>query len=141
MSFLSSLRVSTSGLRAERLRADLAAANLANINSTRTAEGGPYRRLDPVLRTLSAGGRFGSELDRAVKYVEVERVVQDPRPPREVFNPSHPDADEKGIVRMPNIQVVEEITNLRNASRIYQANIAAISASREMAQRALRMGK
>ena len=141
MSFFTSLAVSTSGLQAERLRADLAAANLANANSTRTAEGGPYRRLDPVLRTLSSRGAFGSELDRAIRLVEIKGVVADSRPPRLVFNPSHPDANEKGMVAFPNVQMVEEMTNLTNASRVYQANLAAIAVSREMANRAIRMGK
>jgi flagellar basal-body rod protein FlgC len=141
MSFFSSLSVTASGLKAERLRADLASANLANANSTRTAEGGPYRRRDPVLRTLSHGSAFGSELDRAVRLVDVRRVVIDSRPPREVFNPSHPDANEDGMVKLPNVQVVEEITNLMNASRAYQANIAAVKVGREMAERAIKMGR
>ena len=141
MSFFTSLRISGSGLRAERLRADLAAANLANANSTRAPEGGPYRRRDPVLRTVASGGAFGSELERALGSVEVRRVVLDPRPSRQIFNPSHPDADENGMVSLPNVQVVEEITNLTNAARSYQANIAAIGVSREMAERALRMGR
>ncbi|MFQ5513722.1 MAG: flagellar basal body rod protein FlgC [Myxococcota bacterium] len=140
MSFFTSLVVSGSGLNAERIRADLAAANLANANSTRTPEGGPYRRRDPVLRT-EAGETFGSTLERAVRRVAVKRIVVDPRPPRLVFDPSHPDADSKGMVAFPNVQVVEEITNLTNASRTYQANIAAITVSREMADRALRMGR
>lgn len=141
MSFFTSLSVSASGLRAERLRADLASANLANANSTRTAEGGPYRRRDAVLRTMSHGGAFGSALDRAVRGVEIRNVRIDPRPPRQLFNPSHPDANAEGMVSLPNVQVVEEITNLTNASRSYQANIAAITVSRQMAERALRMGR
>jgi flagellar basal-body rod protein FlgC len=141
MSFFTSLSVSTSGLKAERLRADLASANLANANSTRTAEGGPYRRRDPVLGTATTGGAFSSELDRAVKEVSVRRIVVDMRPPRQIFSPSHPDADENGMLSLPNIRAVEEITNLTNASRAFQANVAAIKASRDMAERALRIGK
>jgi len=141
MSFFTSLSVSASGLKAERLRADLASANLANANSTRTAEGGPYRRRDPVLRTVTNGGAFSSELDRAVKEVSVRRIVVDTRPPRQIFNPSHPDADEDGMLSLPNIRAVEEITNLTNASRAFQANVAAIKASRDMAEHALRLGK
>ncbi len=141
MSFFTSLSVSASGLRAERLRADLASANLANANSTRTTEGGPYRRRDAVLRTKSHGGAIGSALDRAVRGVEIRNVRIDSRPPRQLFNPSHPDANGEGMVSLPNVQVVEEITNLTNASRSYQANIAAITVSRQMAERALRMGR
>ncbi len=141
MSFFTSLRVNGSALAAERLRVDLASANLANANSTRTAEGGPYRRRDPILQAVPLSGSFGSEMERAVRMVDVRRIVIDPRPPREVFNPSHPDADGQGIVRLPNVQMVEETVNLMNASRAYEANLLAISISREMAERAMRMGK
>ncbi len=141
MSFFTSLRVNGSALAAERLRVDLASANLANANSTRTAEGGPYRRRDPILQAVPLSGSFGSEIERAVRMVDVRRIVIDPRPPREVFNPSHPDADSQGIVRLPNVQIVEETVNLMNASRAYEANLVAISISREMAERAMRMGK
>ncbi len=141
MSFFTSLKVSGSALAAERLRVDLASANLANANSTRTAEGGPYRRRDPVLQAVPVSRSFGSEIERAVRMVHVRRIVIDPRPPREVFNPSHPDADGQGIVRLPNVQIVEETVNLMNASRAYEANLVAISISREMAERAMRMCK
>lgn len=141
MSFFTTLQVSGSGLAAERLRVDLASSNLANANSTRTLEGGPYRRRDPVFRALPLGGHFQNALDRAVRAVKVERIRVDPRPPRQVFNPSHPDANADGIVSLPNVSVVEELVNLRNAQRAYEANIAAITASREMAQRALRIGR
>ena len=141
MSFFTSLRVNGSALAAERLRVDLASANLANANSTRTAEGGPYRRRDPILQAVPLSGSFGSEIERAVRMVNVRRIVIDQRPPREVFNPSHPDADGQGIVRLPNVQMVEETVNLMNASRAYEANLVAISISREMAERAMRMGK
>ena len=141
MSFFTSLRVNGSALAAERLRVDLASANLANANSTRTAEGGPYRRRDPILQAVPLSGSFGSEIERAVRMVDVRRIVIDQRPPREVFNPSHPDADGQGIVRLPNVQMVEETVNLMNASRAYEANLVAISMSREMAERAMRMGK
>ena len=141
MSFFTSLRVNGSALAAERLRVDLASANLANANSTRTAEGGPYRRRDPILQAVPLSGSFGSEMERAVRMVDVRRIVIDPRPPREVFNPSHPDADGQGIVRLPNVQMVEETVNLMNASRAYEANLLAISISRDMAERAMRMGK
>ncbi len=141
MSFFTSLRVNGSALAAERLRVDLASANLANANSTRTAEGGPYRRRDPILQAVPLGGSFGSEMERAVRMVDVRRILIDQRPPREVFNPSHPDADGQGIVRLPNVQMLEETVNLMNASRAYEANLVAISMSREMAERAMRMGK
>ncbi len=141
MSFFISLELIASGLHAERLRVDLATANIANANSTRTPEGGPYRRLDPVLRARPLEGAFADRLRRSFRTVSIERIVRDPRPPREVFNPSHPDADENGILRLPNVQIVEEMVNLMNARRSYEANIAALRVSREMALRALRIGR
>ncbi len=141
MSFFDSLEIAVSALKAERLRVDLASANLANANATRSAEGGPYRRRDAVLQSVPQSRGFGTELRRAVQAVRIRSIVLDPRPPREVFNPSHPDADEKGIVRLPNVSIVEETVNLMNASRSYEANIAAINVGREMADRAMRMGK
>lgn len=144
MSFFTTLQVSGSALRAERLRLDLAAANLANANATRSAEGGPYRRRDPVLAAVGLSGpngRFGGELMRAIRQVRVVGIRLDPRPPREVFDPRHPDADENGIVLLPNVKVLEESVNMMNAARAFEANVAAITASRDMAQRALRIGK
>lgn len=141
MSFFTSLRISGGALSVERARADLATANLANANATRSPDGGPYRRRDPVLRAVPIEGAFGSQLERAIRAVRLERVVDDPRPPREVFNPSHPDADERGVVKLPNIQVVEEMVNLQSAQRSYEANLQAITTSRDMALRALRIGR
>ncbi len=140
MSFFTSLKVNGAGLAVERLRVDLASANLANANATRSPEGGPYRRRDAVLRSIPLDA-FGSALDRAVLRPGVTGVRVDPRPPREIFAPEHPDADENGILRLPNVKLVEEMTNLMQARRAYEANLAALSASREMAQRALRIGR
>lgn len=141
MSFFTSLKVSGSGLRAERLRVDLASANLANANSTRSVDGGPYRRRDPVLRAVPMPDQFGSRLERALRQVYVARVRIDPSPPRQVFDPSHPDANEDGMVALPNVTMVEEMTNLMNAQRSFEANLKAIGIGREMAQRALRIGR
>jgi len=141
MSFFTSLQVTGSALAAERLRVDLASANLANANSTRSVEGGPYRRRDAVFQATPLENGFGSELDRAVRAVTVPQIVIDQSPPREIFNPGHPDADERGIVQLPNVSVVEEIVNLRTAQRAYEANLSALGVSREMAQRALRIGR
>ncbi len=141
MSFFTSLAVSGSGLAAERLRVELASANLANANSTRTVEGGPYRRRDPIIQAVGLGGGFGSDLDRAIRGVQVRAVRIDPSAPREVFNPGHPDADERGIVQLPNVTAVEELVNLRNAQRSFEANLAALNITRELAQRALRIGR
>jgi len=141
MSFFTSLAVSGSGLASERLRVELASANLANANSTRTVEGGPYRRRDAIIQAVPLGGGFGSDLDRAIRGVQVRGVRIDPSEPREIFDPGHPDADARGIVKVPNVNVVEELVNLRNAQRSFEANLAALNVNRELAQRALRIGR
>ncbi len=141
MSFFNTLEIASSALLAERTRVDLASANLANANSTRTPEGGPYKRQDPVFSSVSFGPTFGSDLDREVRKVEVRRIVTDQSAPRQVFNPSHPDANGEGMVLMPNVDVGEELVNLMSAQRAYEANLNAIQVSREMAQRAIRIGQ
>ncbi len=141
MSFFTALDVSASALSAERLRVDLATANLANARSTRTAEGGPYKRKDAVFRAVAVGESFSNRFDSAVRRVKVEGIVDGKGKPREIFNPTHPDADENGLVKMPNVDVTEELVNLMSAQRSFEANISVIQASREMAQRALRIGR
>jgi flagellar basal-body rod protein FlgC len=140
MDFLSSLRISASGLAAERTRVNLAASNLANAESTRGPDGQPYKRLDPVLESVP----FGAELSQAGASpgdaplgVRVAGVQQDAQPGRRVYSPSHPDADPQGFVTLPNVNPVHEVVNLISASRAYDANAAAVDTLKTMAQRAL----
>ena len=141
MDFLSSLRISASGLAAERTRVNLAASNLANAESTRGPDGQPYRRLDPVLEAVP----FGERLDQAgaapggaeALGVRVASVRQDPGPGRKVYSPSHPDADPQGFVTLPDVNPVHEVVNLLSASRAYDANATAVDTLKTMAQRAL----
>jgi flagellar basal-body rod protein FlgC len=135
--------ISASGLRAQRLRMDVIAANLANAQSTRTPEGGPYRRRDVVLESIPQGERFddflaGAEPGAAVK---VSRVVADPRPPQVVFDPGHPDADAHGYVALPNVNVVAEMVDLMAATRAYEANVAAVNATKRVLEAALAIGE
>lgn len=140
MDFLSALRISASGLAAERTRVNLAASNLANADSTRGPDGKPYRRLDPVLeavpfgdRLQAAGGPGGAE----PLGVRVAGVHQDGGPGRRVYNPAHPDADAEGFVTLPDVNPVHEMVNLLSASRAYDANATAVDTLKTMAQRAL----
>jgi flagellar basal-body rod protein FlgC len=134
--------ISASGLRAQRLRMDVIAANLANAESTRTPEGGPYRRRDVVLEARPAGDRFEDMLgDAAGSAVRVSRVVSDTRPPRVVFDPGHPDADPQGYVAMPNVNVVSEMVDLMTASRAYEANVAALNATKRVLEATLGIGQ
>lgn len=134
--------ISASGLRAQRLRMDVIAANLANAESTRTPEGGPYKRRDVVLEALPVGERFADILGEAGgSAVRVARVVADTRPPRLVFDPGHPDADPEGYVALPNVNVVAEMVDLMAASRAYEANVAAINATKRVLEATLSIGQ
>ena len=136
MDFLSALRVSGSGLSAERVRVNLASSNLANAESTRGPDGRPYRRLDPVMEAVSFDPLQGAGGPSAMG-VKVARVQVDEGPGRRVFSPNHPDADEGGFVTFPDVNPVHEVVNLMSASRGYEANAAAIDTLKTMAQRAL----
>jgi flagellar basal-body rod protein FlgC len=131
----SSIDISSSGLFAQRARLDVIANNIANVSTTRTDAGGPYRRQEVVLRAHS--GTLGS----ADGGVQVDKVVESTDPPKEVHDPSHPDAGPDGIVKMPNVNVVQEMVDMIAATRAYEANVQAISAARSMASKALEIGR
>lgn len=133
------IQISASGLTAERLRLDTIANNLANINTTRTAKGGPYKRQSLV---------FAERLEKAKgpkKYqiagVKVAKIVEDQGEPRKVFDPNHPDAREDGYVHYPDINVVNEMVDMITATRAYEANITAVNAAKTMALKALEIGR
>ena len=137
MDFLSALRVSGSGLSAERVRVTLASSNLANAESTRGPDGQPYRRLDPVMESVAFGDALEGAAGPAPVGVKVSRVQADEGPGRRVFSPNHPDADASGFVTFPDVNPVHEMVNLLSASRGYDANASAIETLKTMAQRAL----
>lgn len=145
MDFFSSMNVSSSALSAERTRINLISSNLANANATRTPEGGPYKRKDAVFAATAVENRFNRALDGAtaqqVRKVEVAEIVEDQNPPRLQYDPSHPDANPQGYVAMPNVNVVEEMTDMLSASRSYEANVTAVQAAKSMAMKTLEIGK
>ena len=146
MGLFRSMNVSGSALTAQRLRMDIIANNVANMNTTRTAQGGPYRRQSVTFREKQEGVRFGDFLGRAQggssgDGVEVHRIVHDNAPARRVFEPTHPDADGEGFVLMPNVDVVTEMTDLVSARRAYEASVTVLNATKSMAQRALDIGR
>lgn len=141
MDLLGILSVSASGMTAERTRLQTVSSNIANAQTTRTDEGGPYIRKVPVFRSVSAGDAFGSMLRGKLSKPIVTDVVEDQRPTTFVLDPGHPDADEYGMVEMPNVNVVEEMVDMVNASRAYEANVTAISATKNMALKALEIGR
>lgn len=145
MDFFSAMNVSSSALSAERTRINLISGNLANANATRTPEGGPYKRKDAVFAATPLEGRFNRALDKAsgrdVRQVEVMRIIEDQSPPRMQYDPSHPDANPQGYVAMPNVNVVEEMADMINATRSYEANVTAVQAAKSMALKTLEISK
>lgn len=149
MSFLNTFDISASGLTAQRQRLDIASENIANINTTRTADGGPYRRKMVVLQeqpseSLSFKTVFNNRLRQKTASkggVKVINILADKRDLNPVYNPEHPDANEEGYVMMPNVDLVKEVTDGMSATRSYQANVTAFNAVKLMAQKALEIGK
>lgn len=145
MGFLDALRISGTGLSAQRMRMNVISRNLANVHTTRTDSGEPYRRKDLVFAAVPASNTFGEilrEESRApFQEVEVMGVIDDPRPFQLRYEPGHPDADPDGYVKYPNVDPMEEMINMISASRGYEANVTAVNASKRMAQRALEIGK
>jgi flagellar basal-body rod protein FlgC len=141
MSLFGGLEISASGLTAERLRMDVTAENLANAQTTRGADGQPYRRKEVVLQ--EAPGSFGASLSKAMGSqgggVQVAGVVQDASPLKRVYDPGHPDADAQGYVSMPNVDTVTEMVDLIGASRAYEANVTAMQAAKQMFSRTLEL--
>lgn len=141
MDFLIPLETSASGLYAQRKRMDIIASNLANLETTRTDKGGPYRRKMVVMRSKSMAGSFRNILNRQIEGVQIEQIVEDQSPFKRVFNPSHPDADKDGYLLKPNIELIVETTNMLMARRAFEANIAAIKTARQMIMKALEIGR
>lgn len=155
MNLFSSFEISGSGLSAQRMRMDTISNNIANVNTTRTAEGGPYKRLRvvfeprtqnaPFMLPMEAGvaGEAGAEARKKQlgQGVRVVGISPDSSGPKLVYDPGHPDADAKGYVAMPNISIVNEMVDLISASRAYEANVTAISSAKSMALKALDIGR
>lgn len=140
MSLITALRINTSGLTAQRQRVEVSSSNLANSETTRTAEGGAYRRKDVVFQSTSFGQTFEAAQGGA-SGVEVTDVVDDMRPFDRRFDPGHPDADTEGYVSYPNVNSMEEMANLVSAARSYEANLAAIAIVKSMISKTLEIGR
>ena len=141
MDFLTGMRVSSSGMTAQRVRMNAISSNIANVNTTRTPEGGAYRRKDVLFEAMPEARNFGQvmtdQIDRNISRVQVTDVLPDQRGPRLVHDPDHPDANADGYVAYPNINITEEMTNMIQATRAYEANVSAMSATKDMAMTAL----
>lgn len=138
MSLFASLQVSASGMAAQRTRTELLVQNMANSETTRTPEGGPYRRQDVVFSTEAQSSPFSAVFQNEMAIgVSVADIVQDQREPERRYLPGHPDADPSGYVAFPRMNPAEDMVDLLNASRSYQANIAAIAAVKDMIARSI----
>lgn len=145
MSFMNILDIGASALSAERKHLNVISMNLANAKTTRTPEGGPYQRKTVYFQATPVETPFGqamqSELQRELRGVKAQMVVNDNRPFKLVYDPGHPDADQEGYVKMPDINVVEEMANMLTAMRTYEANVSTITTSKAMFNKALEIGK
>ena len=140
------LNISATGLTAQRLRMDTISQNIANINTTRTSEGGPYRRKHVIFQEIpdqSFSHAYKIALNRPVlgAGVRVSEISPDNTPGERVYEPGHPDADEDGYVAMPNVNIVEEMVNMISASRSYEANVTAINNSKSMIAKTMEIGR
>lgn len=136
MNLLKAGKIAQSGLLAQRVRLNITASNLANAQVTRTLEGGPYKAKNVVLQAVPL-----TQDEPVLQQVKVKAIQDDPSPFREVYDPGHPDADERGIVRYPNVDVITEMVELLSASRAYEANLAVLSTTKSMFLRTLELLK
>ncbi len=143
--FLTGMRVSGSGMTANRLRMNTISSNIANINTTRTPEGGAYRRKDVVFESIPEAKSFGeilmSQPQRDMQRVQVTDIISDSKAPLMKYEPNHVDANQEGYVAYPNINLMEEMANMIQASRAYEANVSAMNATKDMALTALEIGR
>lgn len=144
MDFFTAMRIASSGLTVQRTRMNLTTSNLANVETTRTAEGGPYQRRSAVIAAVPLSETFeevfGDALHDKTHSAEVVTVTADDTQGRLVYDPAHPDADADGYVEMPNVNVITEMVDMLTASRTYEANVTAIKALKGMANNAIEIG-
>lgn len=146
MAFLNSLNIAGSGLTASRLRMDIISENIANYSTTKTEDGGPYRRKTVVYEAIEDRS-FGSILKDSINGkqtnagVQVSAIIEDPSDFNYVYNPTHPDADEDGYVAMPNVDITQEMLDMMSVTRVYDMNINALNSMKNMAAKALEIGR
>ena len=145
MDFMTAMKIGSSGLTVQRKRIETISSNMANSETTRTPEGGPYRRKDLVITALPLQNEFGHQLDQQMaeklRRVTVTDIVEDQNEPRIQFDPNHPDANELGYVAYPNIDLMSEMVDLMSASRSYEANVTVVNAAKTLALRAIDLGR
>jgi len=141
---LSAMHISAAGMSAQRTRMDIVAENIANAESTRTKDGGPYKRRQVVFQTVAPQQTFSNIFNSAFQSgshqsVKAAYIAQDNKPFREVYDPSHPDANGQGLVKMPNVNPVEEMVDMNGAARSFEANVTTMEASKRMFLKSLEL--
>ncbi|MEA2101211.1 MAG: flagellar basal body rod protein FlgC [Thermodesulfobacteriota bacterium] len=132
MDLFTAMDISAGGLSVQRTRMNVISSNITNANTTRTEEGGPYQRRDCVLKETT--------FENVLSGVEVEEIVRDPTPGKRIYDPGNPDSDKEGYVRMPNVNIMEEMVNLTGTTRAFEANATVIKSLKDMALKALSIG-
>ena len=141
MDLMTSFKILGSGLAAQRAKLDIVTSNLANVNTTRTPAGGPYRKKSIAFTAENVAGNFDATMKEVVKSVKIAEIREDPNGVKMIYDPTHPDADAKGFVAMPDINVMVEMTNMMAASRAYEACVTAFDSTKKMALKTLEMGR
>jgi flagellar basal-body rod protein FlgC len=144
--FFSGFRISGSGLSAQRTRLNTISSNIANINTTRTPQGGPYQKKSVVFQSIPDSKNFGeilslSDPQSKIERVQVVDIISDNKAPILKYEPNHPDANAEGYVAYPNINLMDEMTNMIQATRAYEANVSAFQAAKDMALASLEIGR
>ncbi len=139
MDIFTTFDISASALKAQRIRLNTISSNIANVETSSTPEGGPYKKKSVYFQTKPIS--FKEELDSSIRGVEVSKILEDQDPPKKVYDPSNPDAKEDGYVEMPNVSVLKEMVDMMSATRSYEANTTVIKSAKRMALKALEIGR
>jgi flagellar basal-body rod protein FlgC len=141
INLLSGIDSTAAALNAERIRMDVVSENIANVNTTKGLDGKPYQRQQVMFESILKAQQDGDPTGSGAQSVAIAQVVKDNRPPRMVYNPTHPDADADGMVAMPDINISEEMVDMIASSRSYEANLAVAKNARSMAMQDIAIGK
>lgn len=143
MEIFATMKISASALTANKIRLNTISSNLANVETTSTPEGGPYKKKSVYFQSspLSFKQHLDSNMQTAIQGVKVKEIIEDKSPPKKVYKPSHPDADAEGYVGMPNITVLEEMVDMMSTTRAYEANTTVIKSAKRMALKSLEIGR
>ncbi len=139
MDIFTTFDISASALKANRIRLNTISSNIANVETTSTPEGGPYKKKSVYFETKPIS--FKEELDTSIQGVEVTKIIEDNEEPKRIYDPSHPDAGDDGYVEMPNISIIKEMVDMMSATRSYEANTTVIKSAKRMALKALEIGR